>query len=340
MKYKGKLLLGFLFIILSNLIGVITPQIVSRAIDYLNDEIQIQQLLIYAGAIIAVTLVLGVFRYLTRKTVIVVSRLIEYDMRNDLFYKLQTLSNAFYQKNSTGDIMARLTNDLNSVRSVLGPGLMYTVNTITTFVFVLIMMALISPILTLIALIPVPLMVIVVNYFNKQINKRFAAVQAQFASISTKVQENLAGIRIVKSYVLEKSELDDFNRLNKEYIDKSMYHVKVNAAFRPSMMLIVGLGVALILLFGGRMIINNVITLGQFVAFNLYLAMLVWPSIALGWVMGIFYQGVASMNRLDHVLISEPDITDSEDVIPINDLAGRIDIRNLSFSYPERDEVV
>lgn len=246
MKYKSKLLLGFLFIILSNLIGVITPQIVSRAIDYLNDEIQIQQLLKYAGAIIVVTLVLGVFRYLTRKTVIVVSRLIEYDMRNDLFYKLQTLSNAFYQKNSTGDIMARLTNDLNSVRSVLGPGLMYTVNTITTFVFVLIMMALISPILTLISLIPVPLMVIVVNYFNKQINKRFAAVQAQFASISTKVQENLAGIRIVKSYVLEKSELDDFNRLNKEYIDKSMYHVKVNAAFRPSMMLIVGLGVALI----------------------------------------------------------------------------------------------
>ena len=318
--------------------GIITPQIVRRAIDYLKEDIQVGQLLIYAGAIIAVTLVLGVFRYLTRRTVIVVSRLIEYDMRNDLFAKLQSFSNIFYQQNSTGDIMARLTNDMNAVRSVLGPGLMYTANTLTTFVFVLVMMVLISPFLTLLAMIPVPLLVIIVNYFNRQINKRYSAVQAQFSRISTKVQENLSGIRIVKSYVLEKNELDDFNRLNKEYIDKNMHYEKIHAAFRPVMMLIVGFGIALILLFGGRLIIREVITLGEFVAFNLYLAMLVWPSIALGWVMGIFYQGVASMNRLDFILQSPPDIADRPGISAAPAINGRIEINNLTFTYPGQQE--
>lgn len=338
MRYKAQLLAGFLFIVLSNLMGIITPQIVRRAIDYLKEDIQVKQLLIYAGGIIAVTLVLGVFRYLTRRTVIVVSRLIEYDMRNDLFAKLQSFSNIFYQQNSTGDIMARLTNDMNAVRSVLGPGLMYTVNTLTTFVFVLVMMVLISPFLTLLAMIPVPLLVIIVNYFNRQINKRYSAVQAQFSRISTKVQENLSGIRIVKSYVLEKNELDDFNRLNKEYIDKNMHYEKIHAAFRPVMMLIVGFGIALILLFGGRLIIREIITLGEFVAFNLYLAMLVWPSIALGWVMGIFYQGVASMNRLDFILQSPPDIADRPGISAAPAIKGRIEISNLTFTYPGQQE--
>lgn len=331
---------GFVFIVLTNLSGVINPQIVSKAIDYLKDEIRIQQLLIYAGSVIAVTFVQGIFRYFTRKTVIVVSRLIENDLRNDLFAQLQRLPNDFYQHNSTGDIMARLTNDLNSVRSVLGPGLMYTVNTLTSFFFVIIMMLIISPLLTIIAMIPVPLMVIVVNKFNRQINRRYSALQAQFSRISTKVQENLAGIRIVKSYVLEKNELDDFNRLNKEYIYKNMHYVKIHAAFRPSMMLIVGLGVALILLFGGRMIINNSITLGQFVAFNLYLAMLVWPSIALGWVMDIFYQCVASMNRLDHILKADGPVLTEEQKLPQQAIRGRIEFSNLTFTYPGREEPV
>ena len=287
LNYKKKLIFGFFCIILSNLLGIINPKIVSKAIDYFKTDIKPDHLLAFAGALIGITIILGFFRFLTRRTVIVVSRLIENDMRNDLFAKLQSLSSSFYQRNNTGDIMARLTNDLNAVRSVLGPGLMYTVNTIATFIFVIIMMLTISPLLTAMAMIPVPLMVIVVNYFNRQINKSYTAVQAQYASISTKAQENLAGIRIVKSYVLEKLELDSFNLLNQDYIRKNMRYVKYNAAYRPSMMLIVGLGVVIILLFGGRMIINNVITLGEFVAFNLYLGMLVFPSIALGWVMGI-----------------------------------------------------
>ena len=325
---------------LSNLLGIINPKIVSHAIDYLQGDIHIPHLLKYAGALIGITIILGFFRFLTRRTVIVVSRLIENDMRNDLFAKLQSLSSAFYQKNNTGDIMARLTNDLNAVRSVLGPGLMYTVNTIATFIFVIIMMLTISPLLTLMAMIPVPLMVIMVNYFNRQINRSYTAVQAQYATISTKTQENLAGIRIVKSYVLEKLELDSFNHLNKDYIKKNMKYVKYNAAYRPSMMLIVGIGVAIILLFGGRMIINNIITLGEFVAFNLYLGMLVFPSIALGWVMGIFYQGIASMNRLDYILMAESDIKDNLGTNQLESISGQIKFKNLSFMYPGSEENV
>jgi len=339
LQYKSKLIFGFLCIIISNLLNIINPKIVSKAIDYFQGDIKIGRLLTYAGALIAVTIVFGFFRFLTRRTVIVVSRLIENDMRNDLFAKLQSLSSTFYQQNNTGDIMARLTNDLNAVRSVLGPGLMYTVNTIATFIFVIIMMLTINPLLTLMAMIPVPLMVVAVNYFNRQINKTYTAVQDQYAAISTKAQENLAGIRIVKSYVLEKLELDSFNLLNKDYIKKNMRYVKYNAAYRPTMMLIVGIGIAIILLFGGRMIINDVITLGEYVAFNLYLGMLVFPSIALGWVMGIFYQGVASMNRLDYILRAESDIADeSANKIDALLISGEIECKNLSFTYPTAEE--
>lgn len=340
-KYRLRILSGFVFIITGNFIGVINPQIVRRAIDYLEQQIEVRQLIIFAGLIVAISFLQGVFRFLMRRTIIVVSRLIENDIRNELFGKLQTLSDAFYQRNSTGDIMARMTNDLNAIRSVLGPGLMYTFNTATMFVFVIIMMLKISWLLTLIAMIPIPLMVITVNRMSTQVNKRFSAVQAQFSAISTKVQENLAGMRIVKSYVLEKPEIEDFNRLNREYIEKSMHHVKVQAAFRPVMMLIIGLGVSLILLFGGRLIIDGTITLGQFVAFNLYLGMLVWPSIALGWVMGVFYQGVASMKRLDHILKAEPDIYDADRVVPLNKLNGSVCFKNLNFSYPgDRQKVL
>ncbi|MEJ2543067.1 MAG: ABC transporter ATP-binding protein [Calditrichaceae bacterium] len=334
------MIFGFFCIVLSNLLGIINPKIVSKAIDYLQNDINIERLLMYAGALIGITIIFGFFRFLTRRTVIVVSRLIENDMRNDLFAKLQSLTSTFYQKNSTGDIMARLTNDLNAVRSVLGPGLMYTTNTIATFIFVIIMMLTISPLLTLLAMIPVPLMVIAVNYFNRQINKSYTAVQAQYATISTKAQENLAGIRIVKSYVLEKLELDSFNLLNKDYIKKNMRYVKYNAAYRPSMMLIVGMGIAIILLFGGKMIINDVITLGEYVAFNLYLGMLVFPSIALGWVMGIFYQGIASMNRLDYILTAESDIADVNKNEREISISGQIEFKDLSFTYPGTEEKV
>ncbi len=333
MRYRLKLFLGLIFIVISNLIAIVNPQIVRQAIDYLKGDIQTMRLFQYAGLIVLITLVQGVFRFLMRRTVIVVSRLVEFDLRNELFARLQSLSQNFFQRTPTGDLIARMTSDLNAIRSVMGPGIMYTINTATTMILVFVMMISISRLLTLIALLPIPLLVFLVSYFSRQINKRYSAVQAQFAEISTRVQENLAGIRIIKSYVKEKSELQDFNRINREYINKSLHYVKVHAAFRPMMMLLVGLSVVLTLLIGGRLIISGTITLGQFVAFNMYLGMLVWPSIALGWVLGLFYQGVASMKRLNLIFDARPDIVDAPDVKKVTRLHGAIRFERLSFSY-------
>ncbi len=320
--------------------GIINPQIIRMAIDYFQEDIVMSKLLTFAGLVILVTFVNGIFRFLMRRTVIVVSRFIENDLRNDLFAKLQTLSGTWFQSTGTGDIMSRLTNDLNSIRSVLGPGIMYSVNTFTTFVFVIIMMLKINTMLTMIALLPVPIMAVMVNRFGQQIHKRYLAVQNHFGIISTKAQENLAGMRIVKSYVLEESEINDFNSLNKEYIKKNMDYAKAYAGFHPSMMLIVGLSTAVILFFGGQLIIKNVITLGEFVAFHLYLGMLVWPSIALGWVAGIFMQGTAALKRLNHITQAEPDIVDGPDVLPVETIQGRIELKNLTFHYPGTEEQV
>ncbi|NOX88519.1 MAG: ABC transporter ATP-binding protein [Calditrichaeota bacterium] len=339
-RYKWRLVWGFVFIVIGNSVGVLNPQVVRKAIDYLKQDVETSRLLFYSGLVVLISLVQGVFRFLMRRTVIVVSRLIENDMRNDLFKKLQNLSQAFYQQTPTGDIMARMTSDLNAIRSVLGPGMMYTVNTVTTMSFVFIMMIQISGYLTIIALLPIPLLVFVVNYFSKQINKRYTAVQAQFAAISTKTQENLSGIRIIKSYVKEWIELNDFNKINKEYIRRNLQYVKVQAAFRPIMMLIVGISIALILLVGGELIINGTITLGQFVAFNLYLGMLVWPSIALGWVLGLFYQGVASMKRLNLIFEAKEDIADRAHTKPVKTIKGDVEFNKLWFRYPGDQKTV
>lgn len=333
LRYKKKLLFGFVFITLANLTGIVPPIYVKNTIDYFKEDVLVNKLLEFAGLIILFTAISGFFRFLMRRTVIVVSRLVENDLRNDLFAKLQTLDRNWYQKNNTGDIMSRLTNDLNAIRSVIGPGVMYTVNLFTTFIFVTFMMLKINPFMTLIALLPVPIMAVVVNRIGAVIHKRYLAVQNQFGLISTRAQENLAGIRIIKSYVLEDSEWKDFNRLNKVYIDKNMDYARAQAAFQPSMMLIVGIGSALILLFGGQLIIKDVITLGDFVAFNLYMGMLIWPSIALGWVMGIFLQGAAAYNRLQAITTARPERERDRQGLS-DQIGGKITFNNLTFSYP------
>lgn len=294
-----------------------------------------RQLLIYAGLIVLIALVQGVFRFLMRQTIIVGSRLIENDFRNDLFAHLQKMSANFFQNMPTGDVMSRMTNDLSAVRMVLGPGIMYSVNTIFTLIFVMAMMLSINPLLTLIGFIPIPLMTFFVYRFGLQIHKRYKEIQVQYSRISTKAQENLAGIRIIKSYVREAYEVEEFNLLNKEYIDKNMAFVRVYAAFHPMMMFIVSLGLILVLLIGGRQIVNATISLGEFVAFTLYLGMLVWPSIALGWVVGIFQQGAASMERINVILDTRPEIHDEPVRLPVNNIKGHIAIRDLTFSYDQ-----
>ncbi|MCK5033149.1 MAG: ABC transporter ATP-binding protein, partial [Calditrichia bacterium] len=339
-KYRGRLILGTIFIICGNAIGVINPLVIQKVIDYLAKEIDINTLLIYAGLIVLIALGQGVFRFLMRQTVIVGSRLIENDFRNELFEHLQKMSAKFFHNMPTGDIMARMTNDLNAVRAVLGPGIMYSVNTLITFIFVITMMIRISPLLTIFALIPIPVMAILVNRFGMQIHKRYKEIQAHFSKISTKAQENLSGIRIVKAYVQEENEIEEFNKLNNEYIKKNMAYAKVYAAFHPMMIFIIGIGVVLVLWIGGELIMNKTISLGQFVAFSLYLGMLVWPSIALGWVVGIFQQGKASMQRINEIIYKEPDIADNDQTLDINDLKGNIEIKNLNFSYSTEEQNV
>ena len=339
-KYRGRLILGTIFIICGNAIGVINPLVIQEAIDYLAKEIEINTLLMYAGFIVLIALGQGIFRFLMRQTVIVGSRLIENDFRNELFGHLQKMSAKFFHNMPTGDIMARMTNDLNAVRAVLGPGIMYSVNTLITFIFVITMMIRISPLLTIFALIPIPVMAILVNRFGMQIHKRYKEIQAHFSKISTKAQENLSGIRIVKAYVQEENEIEEFNKLNNEYIKKNMAYAKVYAAFHPMMIFIIGIGVVLVLWIGGELIMNKTISLGQFVAFSLYLGMLVWPSIALGWVVGIFQQGKASMQRINEIIYKEPDIADNDQTLDINDLKGNIEIKNLNFSYSTEEQNV
>jgi ATP-binding cassette subfamily B multidrug efflux pump len=327
------MILGSLFIIAGTAVGILNPRVVQQAIDYLSGTIESRQLLIYAGLIVLIAAVQGTFRFLMRQTVIVGSRKIENDFRNDIFGHLQKMSPRFFQDMPTGDIMSRMTNDLNAVRAVLGPGIMYSVNTIVTFAFVISMMLTISLKLTIIGLLPIPVMAVFVYRFGQKIHVRYKDIQAQFSKISTKAQENLSGIRIIKSYVREQFEIGDFNRLNHEYVEKNMKFARVYAMFHPMMMFIVGIGVLMVLYMGGVLIIEEHITLGEFVAFSLYLGMLVWPSIALGWVVGIFQQGAASMQRINEMLDTEPDIRDQEDVLPVSELQGNLRIDKLTFRY-------
>jgi len=340
LRYRTRLFIGTLFISLSNGIAILNPIVVRQAIDYLAEDIEARQLLIFAAYVVLIALGQGIFRFLMRQTVIVGSRMIENDFRNDLFAHLQLMSARFFQNMPTGDIMSRMTNDLNSVRAVLGPGIMYSINTIVTFVFVIWMMLLINPFLTMVGLLPIPFMAFMVYKFGMQIHKRYQKIQAQLSKISTKAQESFSGIRIIKSYVQEKFETEDFDRLNQEYVDKNMSFARVYAAFHPMMMFIVGIGVILVLFIGGIQIVDEILTLGEFVAFTLYLGMLVWPSIALGWVVGIFQQGAASMERINVILNTPPDITDDLVEEEIDQINGSISLKDLSFSYDVSSEPV
>ncbi len=266
---------------------------------------------------------------------IVASREIENDLRNDIFWKLEGLSATFYNQMSTGDIMSRATNDMNAVRSVLGPGIAYSVNTVVAFLFVLPMMIFISPVLTGLALIPFPVMAVLVNRFGKAINRRYEKIQAQLAAISTFVQENLSGITVIKSFARESHQIAQFFSLNKEYVRKNLGFARVYAAFHPSLMFIIGLAVLLVLIGGGKLVIDKTITIGELTAFMLYLGMLVWPSIALGWVIGLYQQGTASMKRIRDILDAQADIQDGPVIVTPDQVQGRIKFNHLNFTYEQ-----
>ncbi|HEY9126438.1 MAG TPA: ABC transporter ATP-binding protein, partial [Acidobacteriaceae bacterium] len=279
----------------------------------------------------------GIFLYAQRWILIGISRDIEFDLRNDLFAKLESQDSGFYQRYRTGDIMARMTNDLNAVRMLLGPALMYSANTIFLSVFAVVYLLRYSPYLTLVALAPMPLASILVQYFGSRIHSRFERIQASFSDISAQAQENYSGVRLIRAFAREESQIGLFERLNREYIARALRLVQLMGMLWPTLEFMLGVSMVITLLVGGHLVVAHKITVGDFVAFNTYMIQLIWPIIAVGWVINIFQRGTASVKRIHELLMTEPAIDDRRAAgFPFGSdhrLTGDIEFRNLSFSY-------
>ena len=319
-------------VLLTNLAAVVSPWLLRNAIDQLHQEINRDLLLYYPLLLVGASLIEGAFQFFMRRTLIGVSRNIEYDLRNDLFAHLQLLSPRFYQENPTGDLMSRATNDLGAVRMVLGPGIMYSLNTIFTALLTVSILLSLSPRLAVLTLVPLIGVSCAVKIFGHQIHKRFEKIQEQFSTITTLAQENVAGVRVVKAYGQEAPFTERFRQANETYMRRSLSLVKIWGMFNPLLTFLLGLSSVCLLWYGGRQVIQGSITIGDFVAFMAYVAMLTWPTIALGWVINIFERGSASMGRINKILLSTPEIQDSGDALA-EPIRGEITARNLTFSY-------
>ncbi len=331
--HRARLLAGFVCILLTNIFLLATPQVMGYAVDRLTESVTREKLATYGAAIVGLAICEGVFRFFMRRLIIGVSRDIEYAIRNDLFRHLETLSLSFYQKNKTGDLMSRATNDLSNVRMLLGPGIMYTANTIVVTVFAVALMLHINWKLTLLALLPLPVVSFSVRHFGKRIHDLTEQSQSLLADLSARVQESMAGIRVVKAFVQEKHEISDFEKMNQSLVAKNRELIRVQSVFYPTMELMIGLAVVVVIWVGGRQVIQGSISLGEFVAFNVYLGRLTWPMIALGWVVNLLERGRASMQRLNYILNSVSEVKDESGVLPDFELQGSIEFRDLTFSY-------
>jgi ATP-binding cassette, subfamily B, multidrug efflux pump len=337
-KYRRGFMVGTLCVLLLNGIAVQFPQVILRALDYLkNGGRSSRQLGIYALLLVAIAVSKGVFQFLTRWIVIGISRDIEFDLRNDMFQHLERLSFPYYQRTRTGDIMARATNDLNAVRMLLGPAIMYSANTLVFTAGALIYMMKISPKLTLYTFLPLPIASIVIQYFGKQIHERFEKIQAMFSDISARAQENFSGARLIRAYAQETAEIRLFEAANTEYINRSLPLARLMGLLWPTLELTLGLAVVLVLWLGGREVLLSRMTVGEFAAFLTYMIQLTWPVIALGWVINIFQRGTASLKRINEILQEKPEITDDEAALaagaPTDELRGEIEFRGLNFAY-------
>ena len=317
---------------LSNIFMVAGPWILKNAIDSLGKNVTIRGLAVYAGAMLATTLISAIFRYFQRQTLIVASRKIEYDFRNDLFSHFLKLDRPYYDRIPTGDIMARATNDMDSVRNMIGPGIMYFYSTAVTLTLTLSLMIIISPKLTLFSMLPMPVITFLVFFLGREVNRRYTKIQEQYSDITTRAQENFAGIRVVKAYVQEQAEIEDFARMGIDYVRKNMSMVKIWGMFFPAIVLFSGVSIVMVLWFGGKGVASGAISLGDFVAFSAYLLMLIWPMAALGWVVGLYQRGKASLVRIKEILDSQPVVVGPAEVSK-KIIEGKIEFRGLHFSY-------
>ena len=361
-RYRWGYAAGTLCVLLTNGIWILFPLVLGKAADDLHEGVTRHKLLLYAAFLLAIAVSKGIFQFLTRWIVIGISRDMEFDLRNDLFARLEILSYSYYQRHRTGDIMARATNDLNAVRALLGPAIMYSANTIVYTAGALAFMISISPWLTLYTFLPLPAVSVVIQTFGRRIHERFERIQAMFSDISARAQENFSGARLIRAYVQEDAEIRAFEAENQEYIRRSLRLVRLMGMLWPTLELMLGCAVVLVLWLGGREVIHGLsritlvsnpggshagistpavtttlslsgsMSVGQFVAFSTYMMQLTWPIIALGWVINLFQRGTASLIRINEIMHEQPEIHDAggaED----REIAGEIEFRGLNFSY-------
>jgi ATP-binding cassette subfamily B protein len=342
-RYRTTLLWGLLTVVLSNVFNVALPLFVGRAIDELKAGLQTGNLdkggiLTYALLVVGFSLVAGVFTFLTRQTIIVVSRHVEFDIRNDFLAHIQKLPLAYFQTTPTGELMALATNDISAVRNALGPGIMYPTDTLMTFIMVLGVMLYADWQLTLLALIPLPFVSVAVYQLGKLVHKKFEERQAQYSALTTRAQENLSGIRVIKNYVREEHETALFRDMSWDYLKKNLVLARVQSIMWPLMFLLIGFSLVITLYNGGTRVIDGRLSIGTLTAFFGYQVMLIWPMIAFGWVINQLQQGSASMARLSRIMDTEPAIRDPEPAIRGTDhgimsIKGTIEFRNVMFRH-------
>lgn len=336
--YRRGMVLGLLLVVVANAFGILNPWLLKVGIDSLGQEGTTSRTIAgIAGLIVLAALLGGAARYGMRELLNGISRRMECDLRNDFFRHLLSLDAGFFGEIRTGDLMSRATNDTLAVRQAVGPAVMYTVNTVVMVTLSISLMLWISPRLTLLALIPMVVLPPVVLAFGRIIHTRFEKIQEQFSTLSTMVQENLTGVRIVRAYVQEGAQAREFDALNTGYLDRNMDLVKAAGLFHPTLSLLTGAAMVVVLWFGGQQVMAGEISVGDFVAFIFYLIMLTWPMIALGWVVNLFQRGAASMGRINRVMEMEPRIRAPADPTPfpaVADEGARIEFRDVSFRYP------
>ena len=332
-RYWKRLAWGGVSTILYNVVKVLIPLVIGNAVDDMKHQLTQEKILHNALILLLIAALSAIFLYITRQVIIGASREIEFDLRNDIFSNLERQSASYYHTHRTGDIMARTTNDLNAVRMLLGPAIMYSANTIVFTAAALPFMYRISPKLTFFAFVPLPMASILVQYFGARIHRRFERIQAMFSDISAKAQENFSGARLIRAFAQEDAEIASFETANMEYIKRSLYLVRLMAMLWPTLEFVLGLSLMITLLVGGHEVVQHQISVGEFTSFNVYMVQLIWPIIAVGWVVNLFQRGTASVVRIDELLKQKPDIVDAPAAVD-TPIAGDIEFRNLTFAYP------
>jgi len=353
LKYSKHFLLGIIFVAGSNYFRVLQPQIIREALDLVIENVQLYRLydgfatqadffaqlgkilLLFGGLVLVLALLMGIFMYFMRQTVIVMSRLIEYDLRKEIFGHYEKLDLAFYKRNNTGDLMSRITEDVSKVRMYLGPAILYGINLISLFVFVIYSMLQVSPTLTFYSLAPLPILAISIYYVSRMINKRSTKIQEQLASLNSTAQESYSGIRVIKSYVQEAFTGDHFQAESEDYKVKALNLARVEALFHPIMILLIGVSTIVTVYVGGLQVVSGQITAGNIAEFVIYVSMLTWPATAIGWVTSVIQQAAASQKRINEFLDTEPAVISPEGVVETEKLRGEVEFSDVKFVYPD-----